>query len=62
MTLKKIRQNCNLSQKEISDKLSVNRSTYAMWELKKAKPGLDMLPKLAEVLNVSVETILECFK
>lgn len=58
MNLKKLRTQCGYSQQQLANKLSVSRSTVAMWESGASEPNLQMLQKLAEVLGVSIPTLL----
>ena len=61
MVLKELREKNNLSQQELSDKLDVKRSTYAMWETGKSVPKTTDLPKIAKLLNVTVLDVVNCF-
>ncbi len=61
MSLKELRENNNFSQQELAAKISVKRSTYAMWETGKSAPKTTDLPKIAEALKVTVEDIVNCF-
>jgi len=56
--LKKLRNNANLSQKELSDRLHINRSTYARYETSSTQPDFDTLVKLANYFNVTTDYIL----
>ena len=48
-------------QFDFAEALNVKQSTLSMWETGKSKPDIDMVKKIATVLNVSVSEILECF-
>ena len=56
--IKELRENRNYLQKDIADKLKVNRSTVAKWETGKALPRTDKLLDLAKILNCSVLDLL----
>ena len=56
--LKRLRENKKLSQQQLADKLNINRSTYARYELNKTQPDYETLQKLAEFYNVSIDYIL----
>lgn len=56
-----LRRKQRLTQIELCEKLNVSRATVAMWETGKSVPKTTDLPKLAKVLNVSVEEIINCF-
>lgn len=52
--IKKLREQKNLTQKELAERVCVERSTVAKWESGAAFPSASKLPKLAEVLGCSV--------
>lgn len=57
-TLRELRKEKGFYQKEISAKLGVDRTTYSKWETGENEPSLEMLTKLAEVFDVSVDYLL----
>ena len=57
-TLKRIREEKNLSQQELAKKLEVAQSTIAMWEASQRTPKLGELNRLARVLNITVNRLL----
>jgi transcriptional regulator with XRE-family HTH domain len=57
--LKSLRDSRNLSQQELADRLRLNRSTYARYELNQTQPDLDTLKKIADFYDVSVDYIME---
>lgn len=62
MKMKDYRIKCRISQQCVAQKIGVGRTTYAMWELKKATPPINKIGKLAKALNVSEAEIIACFK
>lgn len=56
--LRKLRNNKGLSQKELTDRLNINRSTYARYETSSTQPDFDTLAKLSDFYGVSVDYIL----
>ena len=62
MNLKTMREAVNITQAELAKTLGLKQSSVAMWETGKSVPKTTDLPKLAKVLNVSVEEIINCFK
>ncbi len=56
--LKKLRNNADLSQKELTDRLHINRSTYARYETSSTQPDFDTLIKLANYFGVTTDYIL----
>ena len=56
--LKELRNQKNISQKKLADKLSVSRSTVAMWETGASQPDTNMLLQIANFFNVSVDYLL----
>jgi len=56
--LKQLRQQCELTQKQIADTLSIDRSTYSYYETGKTSPPLDTLVRLAKMFNISTDNLL----
>ena len=54
ISLKKRRLEKDLSQVEIAEMLSVNKSSYSSWESGRAKPNQKNLAALAKILDVDV--------
>ena len=57
-TLKKLRTERGLSQQALADKMFVTRSTIARWENETRLPDAVMITRLAEILNVDVNSLL----
>ncbi|MCR5090821.1 MAG: LexA family transcriptional regulator [Oscillospiraceae bacterium] len=55
--LKVFRTRCGLSQQALADCLGVSRNTVINWEADRCRPDYDDLPRLCEVLRVSVPEI-----
>lgn len=53
-----LRQAADLTQAELADAVGVPQGNIAFWELSDKPPRSDVLPKLAEVLGVSLEGLL----
>lgn len=47
-----------LTQKQVAIKLNVVESCYANWEQGRTEPNIDMLRKLGEVFNVSIDELI----
>ncbi|RZI50274.1 helix-turn-helix transcriptional regulator [Aeribacillus composti] len=56
--LKKLRESKRLSQQQLADKLNINRSTYARYELGQTQPDFETLEKLADFFEVSIDYLL----
>lgn len=56
--LRSLRENLGLSQKELADRLNINRSTYARYETSSTQPDYDILDALANFYDVSVDYLL----
>ena len=56
--IKELRKNKGILQKELADRLSVGKSTVAMWETNKREPDIDTIMKISEFLDVSVDELL----
>ena len=57
--LYELRKKAGLSQAELGEKLGLSNKAVSKWENGQAKPGLDTVHKLADVLSVSVDDLLE---
>lgn len=51
----------NITQKDIAKLMNIAQSTVCMWECGKAKPPIDKIVRLAEILNVTVEELAYVF-
>lgn len=56
--LKKLREKVGLSQKELTGRLNINRSTYARYELSQTQPDYDTLELIANYYDVTTDYIL----
>jgi transcriptional regulator with XRE-family HTH domain len=56
--LKHLRNKAGLSQKELSEKLQIGRSTLAEYERGKAEPNIDTLMKLASTFSISLDQLI----
>lgn len=56
--LKQLRTNNKMTQKNLADVLGVSLSSVAMWEAGKRSPDNEMLIKIAELFNVSIDSLL----
>ena len=53
----RLRERAGLSQKELGEKVGVTNKAVSKWENGQAKPGLEILHQLADVLSVSVDEL-----
>lgn len=56
--IKLLREENNMTQQELADKLQGAKSTIAMYEKEDRKPSLEVLIKLSEIFNCSIDYIL----
>lgn len=56
--LKKIRQDNNLTQEELAKKINTSRSNIANYENDKNMPSVDILEKISQVFNCSIDYLL----
>ena len=56
--LKMIRRDCELTQKQVSNKLGVVESCYANWEQGRTEPNIEMLRKLGEIFQVKIDELI----
>ena len=56
--IKILREEYGYTQQELADKLNGAKSTIAMYENETRKPSLEILVKLSEIFNCSIDYIL----
>ena len=56
--LKELRESAQFTQIELAEKIGVRQSTIAMWETGQSFPRVQLLPKLAGILNCTVDELL----
>lgn len=59
MSLKTVRESVGLTQEALGSMLGVVRSTVAMWETGESFPRAELLPKIAKILNCTVDELLQ---
>ena len=57
--IREARRICGFSQEQLAEKMSVSRSAVAKWETDKGLPDVGNLKVLAQLLNVSVDYLLD---
>lgn len=60
--IKHFRENKNITQEELAEKLCVTRQAVSNWETGKTEPDVDTLTKIASVLDVTVEELIYGFE
>ena len=56
--LRKIREDNNLTQDQMAEKIMVTRQAVSRWELGETQPNTDTLKILSKEFNVSINTLL----
>lgn len=56
--IKQLREEFGMTQQELADKLGGAKSTVAMYEKDERKPSLEVLIKLSEIFDCSIDYIL----
>lgn len=56
--LKRLRNERGISQRELADRLKINRSTYARYETSATQPDFETLKLLANFYDVTIDYIL----
>jgi transcriptional regulator with XRE-family HTH domain len=56
--IKNLREEFGMTQQELADKIDGAKSTIAMYEKGDRKPSLEVLIKLSEIFNCSIDYIL----
>ena len=57
-TLKTLRKANGFTQKQIADKLNIDRSTYSYYELGKINPSISSMVILADLYGISLDEIV----
>ncbi len=60
--IKFFREKKDITQSELADKLCVTRQAVSNWENGKTEPDIEMLNKIASVLEISIEELIYGFK
>ncbi len=54
-----LRNECKLTQKELAEKIGVKSNTVSQYELGKREPSIPILKKIAEVLECTVDDLID---
>lgn len=57
LTIKKLRNQKNVSQKELSEQLNVSCQTISKWENDNTYPDISMIPIIADYFHVTIDTL-----
>lgn len=58
MNIKPIRKAKHLTQQQLADRLNICRTTLTMWETGKAKPSVDRLVAMADILGCTTDELI----
>ena len=58
MNIKEMREKRGLSQGQLADKIGVAQQHISRWENGKHRPGIDILIKIAAVLNCNIGDLI----
>lgn len=58
MKFKAARESRGLSQQDLAQALGVDQSTVCLWETGKTKPRAKLLPKVARLLDCTIDELL----
>ena len=56
--VKNFRKSSNITQEELSEMLGVSCQSVSRWELGVCYPDVELLPSIAEIFSISVDTLL----
>lgn len=56
--IKLLREELNISQEKLAQKINVSSSTIAMYETNKRQPNYETLLKLSEIFECSIDYLL----
>ncbi len=57
-TLKNLRENNNLTQEQMAERVMVTRQAVSRWETGETQPSTDTLKLLSQEFNISINTLL----
>ena len=58
LSIKRLRQDRGMNQEQLAEQLHVTRQAVSNWETGKTQPDIEMLVKIAEYFDVSVEYLI----
>ena len=61
MNLKKLLENKNYNFVTFSEKVNLSVSTISYYNSKKRSPKIKTMQKMAEILDVDLQTVVNCF-
>ena len=61
MRFKELLKQKDIHGAQLARKLGYQRAIVSAWVTARARPTTDTLPKIAEILGVSVEEVIACF-
>ncbi len=61
VTFKELLEKKDIHGAQLARRVGCDRSLVSCWVTGKTRPSLDMLPKIAKVLGVTIEEVLGCF-
>ncbi len=56
--LKTIRKDCNMTQREVYEKLNMSPNGYASYEQGRTEPNIETIKQLCKIFGVSADTLL----
>lgn len=59
--LKELRVNAGITQVELGKHLGVKQNTISNWETGRSRPDIEKTAKIAEVLGVTTDEVIDCF-
>ena len=59
--LRKYRESCGYTQKQVANALNIDRSTYTYYELGKNNLNVSVIIKLSKIFNVPYTEFINCF-
>ncbi|NLC97113.1 MAG: helix-turn-helix transcriptional regulator [Erysipelotrichaceae bacterium] len=57
--IKKLREENNITQQEMADKIGVSRAAIAKWETNKGLPDISNLIRISDIFNISLDELIK---
>lgn len=56
--IRTLRQECNMTQKQLADKLNISDKTVSKWERGLGMPDISLIPEISDLLGIDTQNLL----
>lgn len=61
MSIRNFRLKNKMTQSELATQLNIKQCSLSLYEKRQRQPDIALIPKMAKILNCSIEDIVMCF-